>query len=106
MSDIPTFSNPADKLKLDGMVREAVIAHEKIKDLKSFLKDVAERAKEELGFPTASFNGLVAERFNDKQSTILEKAEQLVELNEELLELSRKHTTTQPTTTTSRDEEE
>lgn len=96
MSEIPNLSNPADKLKLDGMVRECVVALEKIKDLKSFMKDVGERAKEELAFPTADFNALVAERFSDKQSKVLEKAERLVDLNEELLEISRKNKTTNP----------
>jgi hypothetical protein len=110
MSDIPTFSNPADKLKLDGMVRECVVALEKIKDLKSFMKDVAERAKEELAFPSADFNALVAERFGDKQSKVLEKAERLVQLNEELLDVSRKHKVSNPTniqtqTTVSEEEE-
>lgn len=109
MSEIPTLSSPADKLKLDGMVRECVVALEKIRDLKSFMKDVADRAKEELAFSPADFNALVTERFADKQSKVLEKAERLVDLNEELLELSRKHKVTNPTldeSTTNGEEEE
>lgn len=96
MSEIPTFSNPADKLKLDGMVRECVVALEKIKDLKSFMKDVSARAKDELAFPSAEFTALVAERFSESQTKVLEKAERLVTLNEELLDLSRKHKVTNP----------
>ena len=110
MSDVPNLSSPADKLKLDGMVRESVVALEKIKDLKSFLGDVATRAKEELGFSSSDFNALVAERFSDKQTKVLEKAERLVTLNEELLDLSRKvktvQATNQPTPTQTQEEEE
>lgn len=95
VSEIPTLSTPADKLKLNAAVEEAMQAHVRIADEKSFIGDVAERMEEELSFPKTVFNQLVAERYKESRSKLIEKAEQIVNLNDELLDAVRKHKTTQ-----------
>lgn len=88
--EIPTLSSPADKLKLNGAVSEITQAFQRIADQKSFIKDVQERMEEELGFPKADLLKLANERYKDAQSNILERAQEIVDLNEELVEIGRK----------------
>ncbi|WGH49640.1 hypothetical protein [Alishewanella phage vB_AspM_Slickus01] len=97
--ELPNLSNPADAIKLDGMIREAVTALTKIKDLKSFLSDVANNAKETFELSPSDFNKLVSERFSDKQSDVLAKATEIVSLNEKLVNLSRNTKVSTPTQT-------
>lgn len=87
MSEV-ILSQP-DKIKLNNMVKECVDALVRIDGEKSFMKDVADRAKDELNIPPATFNAVVKERFDDSVTNRMFKLEAVVELNEELVAASR-----------------
>lgn len=73
------ISDPASLTKLNGMIDEATQAHQKIDDLKSFIKDVADRAQEELGVQKAEFNQWVKERHAGDIGKKLEKLQTLAD---------------------------
>lgn len=93
--EIPALSTPADLIKLNNAVEEAVAAHIRIADEKSFIGDVIERMEEELAFPASAFRALVSERYKEAKSKVLEQAEQIVDLNDQLLDAKRKQTQSQ-----------
>lgn len=82
MSDY-TWTQP-ELAKLDGAVRESMDSLIRAAAEKDLQKDIADRMEEELGIKKADYNALVRERFEDKSSKLLEKHEEIVELNEEL----------------------
>lgn len=87
---------PQEQAKLDGAIQEAVDAHIRISAEKEFIKDVADRVKEELGFKSAQFNALVGERFDNKSSKAIEKHEEIIELSEMIRSNAKSQYATQP----------
>lgn len=73
---------PVDQQKLNNMIDECVTSKFRQDSETQFRKDVAARAKEELGFTTSDFNSLVAERYQNKSTDALEKHQEIVDLNE------------------------
>lgn len=57
---------------------------------KQLRKDIVDRAKEELKMKPAMFNMLVKERFDSKSTKTLEKHEEIVELNDQLINAIKK----------------
>ena len=90
MSEMLEFHSPEQLKKLEGAVKESVESLYRSEAEAAFRKDVAERMKEELNMKPADFNALVAERFAEKSTKKLMKAQEIVDLNEELLNVSRK----------------
>lgn len=88
MSDFQ-YTQP-ELAKINDNVEDAVGIHLQIASLKTQLKDKAAHVKDEFGLPTSEFNALVGERFDEKTTKTQEKAEKILELNEEL-ELAAKN---------------
>lgn len=59
---------------------------------KQLRKDIVERAKDELKMKPAMFNMLVKERFESKSTKTLEKHEEIIELNEQLISAVKRQT--------------
>ena len=74
-----------DMIKLDKMVREAVDSFTRSEAESSFRKDVASRAKDELGIQPSLFNSIVKERFNESITEKLSKLEEVIDMNDELI---------------------
>lgn len=79
-----TLSTLDDKIKLNNMVDEVVQALQRISDTQSFIKDVCERAVDELGAPKSLVAQLAKERHTESASNKLFKIQEIIELNEEL----------------------
>ncbi len=76
------FTNPEDQKKLKGMVEEAEGCLVKIDAAKDLKKDIAERAKEELGLSKRLFGRLVNtfhQNNLEDQTSDLEQVETLYE---------------------------
>lgn len=78
------YLTPEQWAALDKMVQESVQSAIRIEGEKSFLKDVATRAKEEIGIKPADFNKLVAECYAGKVTDQIAKLESTLELKEQL----------------------
>ena len=89
---------PQEMVKIDQAVQEACNAKIRAKGETDYIKDTAERLKDELKLPTATFNSLVSERFDEKVSKNIEKLEEVSNFHDELVNARRRvsTTTTQP----------
>jgi len=81
--------NQKELIQINDAVTECVNSLIRIDGEKQFMKDVAERLNDELGLEKALFNRVVKERFDSKVSKNVEKLEESVEFNEELLTAAR-----------------
>lgn len=77
--------NPTEQKKINDMIDECVTSKFRQDSEVQFRKDVAARAKEELGFTVSDFNSLVSERYDNKSTEALEKHQEVVDLNETLI---------------------
>lgn len=85
-----------EKVKLNNAIVECANSLVRAEGESEFRKDVANRMKEELNYPTADFNLLVKERYAEKSTKALEKHQETVDLNEELVSIGRNVTTQNP----------
>jgi len=81
----------SELVKLDGMVREAVDSKYRQQAEVDFRKEVAENAKETFGMASSFFNDLVNERYNEKLTEIINKKQEIIDLNDEIMEAVRKN---------------
>jgi len=58
------LGNPVTKKQLEGFVEEVVICRDKIKREREAIKDITGEAKDSLGIPGKTLNGIVNERMN------------------------------------------
>lgn len=77
-------------VKIDRAVQEAADSMTRGKAETDFQKEVAERMKDELKFPTSDFNKLVKERFDEKISKSMDKLEEITSFHDELVNARRK----------------
>ena len=82
MQDTIDTSNftPKEKDKLRGMLKEAVNSHYSERAHKDLRKDIADRAKDELGVKPKLFNKAVRTLFNDDLKSMREEVDSVSEL--------------------------
>lgn len=73
------------KVALNSAVEEQVIVMEKRDMLKKHSADIITRVKEEFGISRTDFNSIVNQRFDKKFTAAAEKADAVVEADEQLL---------------------
>ena len=78
------YLTPEQWTKLDGMIQECVASNIRIEGEKSFQKDVADRAKDEIGLKPAEFKKLVSEYYDGKVTDSIQKAEAILEIKEQI----------------------
>jgi ElaB/YqjD/DUF883 family membrane-anchored ribosome-binding protein len=88
MSELEFYSKE-QLVTLNNAVKESVDSLIRGEAEADFRKDVAARMEEELKMKKADFNALVKERFNEKSTKVLQKAQEIVDLNEELVSAAR-----------------
>lgn len=81
---------PADMLELDGKVRECVDSLTRCAAEGDLRKEIAEDVKEKFKMSTSDFNLLVKERFSDKASNDIDRCTEIRDLNDQLIENSRR----------------
>lgn len=85
---IPTLTVP-EQVKLGHYIRNAVSSHERIALEKGYLKDLAKEVEEKFNFPTAAFNGMVSEAFEDKVSKTIDSKQEIVSAYEDIQDAMR-----------------
>lgn len=81
---------PADMLELDGKVRECVDSMIRGSAEGDLRKEIAADVKEKFKMSSSDFGLLVKERFNDSASNSIDRFQEITDLNDKLIENSRR----------------